>query len=297
MRTLVVVAAAVSLFKYSAPESVARRSPADSIIVSTEWLAAHLSDPSTVVIDVDREANAYRDGHIPGARFLDYMSVVTSHDGLSTELPATSDLRERFERLGVSNQSHVVLYGVPLAVSRAFLALEYLGSNNVSVLNGGLAKWRAEKRPLTREEPRVVAGKFEPHVRPEIIADADWVRSRVGKTGIALIDTRTDGEYVGSGDRHGMPSAGHVQGARQLQWQELFHEPNDLLFRDRDELARLYATRAQPKDTVVTYCFVGYRASMTYLVARYLGYQAKLYDGSYEDWSRRQLPTIPGSAP
>jgi thiosulfate/3-mercaptopyruvate sulfurtransferase len=225
------------------------------------------------------------------------MTVIASHDGLSTELPATNDLRERFERLGVSNQSHVVLYGAPLMVSRAFLALEYLGSNNVSVLNGGLAKWRAEKRPLTREEPRVVAGKFEPRVRPEIIADADWVRSRIGKAGIALIDTRTDGEYVGSGDRHGMPSAGHVQGARQLQWQELFREPTDLLFRDRDELARLYASRAQPKDTVVTYCFVGYRASMTYLVARYLGYQAKLYDGSYEDWSRRQLPTVPGSAP
>jgi thiosulfate/3-mercaptopyruvate sulfurtransferase len=182
-------------------------------------------------------------------------------------------------------------------VSRAFLALEYLGSNNVSVLNGGLTKWRAEKRQLTRDEPRVVAGKFEPHVRPEIIADADWVRARIGKPGVALVDTRTDGEYVGSGDRHGMPSSGHVQGAHQLQWQELFREPNDLLFRDRDELARLYATRAQAKDTVVTYCFVGYRASMTYLVARYLGYQAKLYDGSYEDWSRRQLPTVPGAAP
>jgi thiosulfate/3-mercaptopyruvate sulfurtransferase len=94
-----------------------------------------------------------------------------------------------------------------------------------------------------------------------------------------------------------MPSSGHVQGAHQLQWEELFREPNDLLFRDHDELARLYATRAQPKDTVVTYCFVGYRASMTYLVARYLGYQAKLYDGSYQDWAKRQLPTIPGAAP
>ena len=55
--------------------------------------------------------------------------------------------------------------------------------------------------------------------------------------------------------------------------------------------------QAQAKDTVVTYCFVGYRASMTYLVARYLGYEAKLYDGSYEDWSKRQLPTVPGAAP
>jgi thiosulfate/3-mercaptopyruvate sulfurtransferase len=286
--------------RWGDPSASARgieRSPGDSIIVSTEWLAAHLSDASVIVLDVDRDPNAYRDGHIPGARYLDYMTVVASHDGLSTELPAAADLRERFERLGVSSASHVVLYGTPLMVSRAFLALEYLGSSNVSVLNGGMTKWRAEGRVVSREEPRIVAGRIEVHARPEIVADADWVRSRVGKPGIALVDTRTDGEFVGSGDRHGMPSTGHVQGARQLQWQELFREPNDLLFRDRDELARLYSARARAGDTVVTYCFVGYRASMTYLVARYLGYQAKLYDGSYEDWSRRQLPTVPGAAP
>lgn len=291
------IAAAVTLFGRSATPSIVEHSPSESIIVSTEWLAAHLSDPSVIVLDVDHESDAYREGHIPGARFVDYMTVIASRDGLSTELPAPSDLRQQFEKLGVSNASHVVLYGAPLMVSRAFLALEYLGSNTVSVLNGGMAKWRAEQRPITRDEPRVGPGKFEPHPRPEIIASADWVRARIGKPGVALIDTRTDGEYVGSGDRHGMPSSGHVQGAHQLQWQELFREPNDLLFRDRDELARLYAARAQPKDTVVTYCFVGYRASMTYLVARYLGYQAKLYDGSYEDWSKRQLPTVPGAAP
>lgn len=297
MRMLAVAAAVVTLFDRAATPSFAEHAPGDSIIVSTDWLAAHLSDASVVVLDVDHEATGYRDGHIPGARFLDYMTVVANRDGLSTELPTSTDLRERFERLGVSSASRVVLYGPPLMVSRAFLALEYLGSGNVSVLNGGLAKWRAEGRSVTRDEPRVVAGKIDVHDRPEIIADAEWVRSHLGKPAVALIDTRTDGEYVGSGDRHGMPSTGHLQGAHQLQWQELFREPGDLLFRDRDELARLYATRAHPGDTVVTYCFVGYRASMTYLVARYLGYQAKLYDGSYEDWSRRRLATVPGAAP
>jgi thiosulfate/3-mercaptopyruvate sulfurtransferase len=290
-------AAAAALVSSPASHRRAELAAGESIIVSTEWLAAHLSDPSVVVLAVDHEANGYRDAHIPGARFVDYMTVIASRDGLSTELPAASDLRERFEQLGISNATHVVLYGSPLMVSRTFLALEYLGSNNVSVLNGGLTKWRAEGRSITRDEPRVARGRFEPHVRPEIIADADWVSARVGKSGIAFIDTRTDGEYLGSGDRHGMPSTGHVQGAHQLQWQELFREPNDLLFQDRDELARLYAARAHAGDTVVTYCFVGYRASMTYLVARYLGYPARLYDGSYEDWARRRLPTVSGAAP
>ena len=296
MRLLVAVAA-IAFMDHGGIVSAARTSPDDSIIVSTDWLAAHLSDPGVVVLDVDHEANAYHDGHISGAGFVDYMSVIAKRDGLSTELPAANDLRELFEHAGVSNASHVVLYGPPLMVSRAFVALEYMGLANVSVLNGGLTKWRSEGRAVSRDDPKVVVGKIELHVRPGIVVDADWVRARIGKPRVAFVDTRTDGEYVGSGDRHGMPSEGHVKGAHQLQWQELFREPNDLLFRDRDELARIYGSRAQPGDTVVTYCFVGYRASMTYLVARYLGYQAKLYDGSYEDWSRRQYPLVSGAKP
>jgi thiosulfate/3-mercaptopyruvate sulfurtransferase len=269
----------------------------DSVIVTTEWLAAHLSDPSVIVLDVEHESDDYHAGHVSGARFLSFMDVVTKRDGLSTELPDAPELRTRLEQLGVSDHSHVVLYGSALMVSRAFLALEYMGLRDVSVLDGGLSKWRSEGRPVTRDEPQVVAGKLTTRLHPEIVVDADWVRAHAGKTGVALIDTRTDGEYLGSGDRHGMPSEGHVQGARQLQWQEVFRDPNSLLFRDRDELARLYAARTHPGDTVVTYCFVGLRASMTYLVARSLGYTAKLYDGSYEDWSRRKLPLVPGAAP
>lgn len=269
----------------------------DSILVTTEWLAGHLSDPRVVVLDVEHEADAYHAAHLPGARFLAYMDAVAKRDGLSTELPDAPELRMRLERLGISNDSHVVLYGGALMVSRAFVALEYMGLTNVSVLDGGFTKWSAEGRRVTRDEPQVVAGTLTTRLRPEIIADADWVRAHTGKRAVSFIDTRTDGEYLGSGERHGMPSAGHVQGARQLQWEQLFRDPNGLLFRDRDELASLYSARVQAGDTVVTYCYVGYRASMTYLVARSLGYTAKLYDGSYEDWARRKLPLVSGAAP
>jgi thiosulfate/3-mercaptopyruvate sulfurtransferase len=269
----------------------------DSILVTTEWLAGHWSDPRVVVLDVEHEADAYRAAHVPGARFLEYMDVVVNRDGLSTELPDASELRRRLEPLGISNDSHVVLYGAALMVSRAFVALEYMGLTDVSVLDGGLTKWRSEGRRVTRDEPQVVAGKLTTRLRPEIIADAGWVRAHMDKRGVTFIDTRTDGEYLGSGERHGVRSAGHVQGARQLQWEQLFRDPNSLLFRDRDELAGLYSARARAGDTVVTYCYVGSRASMTYLVARSLGYAAKLYDGSYEDWSRRKLPLVAGAAP
>jgi len=269
----------------------------DSVIVSTEWLASHLADPALIVLAVDQKDSAYKAGHIAGARYLAFSDVIAQRNGLAQELPSVADLRAVLERLGVSTSSRVVVYGFPLIASRAFLALEYVGLN-VSMLDGGLAKWTREGHPVTSELLRVSAGHLEPHVRTNVV-DADWVRARLGEghRGVALIDTRTDSEYEGTGERHMMPSDGHLSGARRLPWEELFATPNEGLFRHRAELAKLYADRTQPGDTVVTYCYVGYRASMTYLVARYLGYTARLYDGSYQDWSQRHLPLVAGKSP
>ena len=93
-----------------------------------------------------------------------------------------------------------------------------------------------------------------------------------------------------------MPSAGHIEGAHQLEWQSLFKDADGGL-KDPADLQRLYADRVRSGDTVVTYCWIGYRASATYFVARYLGYPAKLYDGSYQDWLARKLPVRAGAAP
>ncbi len=158
-------------------------SPADSIIVSTNWLAQHLADPATVVLQVDHDEAAYREAHIPGARYLPYMSVITSRDGLSTEVPDVAAVQALFESLGVSTGSHVVLYGPSVMVSRAFVALDYIGKSNVSVLNGGLKKWRDEGRAVSREVPRVGRGHLEAVAHPERIVTADWVRSRMGRPG------------------------------------------------------------------------------------------------------------------
>jgi thiosulfate/3-mercaptopyruvate sulfurtransferase len=270
----------------------------DSLVVSTAWLAQHLHDPKLVLLHVDRADSAYKSGHIPGARFLSYASVIANRDSVRTELPDPAVLRELFESLGISTDSRIVLYGAGPAVSRAFFTLDYVSKAGVSMLDGGLAKWRAEGKTVTRDEPAAPArGRLEVKARPEIVATAAWVQSHTRRPGTSFIDTRTDPEYVGTGEYSGLPNTGHIAGARQLQWQELFKDANSLLFRDRGELADMYNARTQRGDTVVTYCMVGYRASMTYFVARYLGLPAKLYDGSYEDWLRRGLPLVTGPAP
>ena len=273
----------------------------DDFVVTPAWLAAHLKDPSVVVLAVVyREMgddNAYADAHIPGARAIDGAQFGTKRDGLDLELPAAEELRTRFEALGISDSTRVVVYASnPPAATRLLFTLDYLGHTKFSLLDGGIKRWVAERRPVTREIPRVDRGHLTARPQPGVVATADWIQAHAGGRGVSLIDTRSDGEYLGSGERHGMPSAGHLEGAHQLEWQSLFKNVDGEL-KDKADLQRLYADRVRSGDTVVTYCWIGYRGSATYFVARYLGYPAKLYDGSYQDWLERKLPVRAGSAP
>ncbi len=280
------------------PRADARPSAAaDSFVVSTDWVAAHLADPSVVVVEVVNEPGA-RGPHIPGSRALFYRLMTVSRDGLSTELPAADSLKALFEGLGISSDTRVVVYAheAPMA-TRMLMTLDYLGHRRFSYLDGGLPKWMAEKHPLTGEESVATRGAMTITPRTDLVATADWLAPRVGKPGLSLIDTRTTGEYNGTGNRSGMPSAGHLDGARQLEWEELFMEGNGLLFKDRAALQKLFADRISGDATVVTYCWVGYRASATFFAARLLGLNAKFYDGSYQDWQARKLPTKAGGTP
>ncbi len=290
------VAACIGLLVLAVAASAQRSD--DSVIVTASWLAQHVNDPTVVVLDVEHDPSIFAAGHIPGARLVWYNDLGVERDGNHLELPTVEQLRALFEQAGVSNGRRVVVYSsvAPMG-SRAFFTLDYLGGVKASFLDGGLAAWKRANRPVSQAEPASRRGHYTPKPRPDAVVDAAWVEAHVGKPGVALIDTRTDGEYLGSGERHGMPSNGHVAGARQLQWEQLFANADEGTLLPRNELAALYNERTARGDTVVTYCYIGYRASMTYMVARALGYPTKLYDGSYEDWSRRKLPLVAGKSP
>jgi thiosulfate/3-mercaptopyruvate sulfurtransferase len=267
-------------------------------IVSAAWLTQHASERNVVVLAVLHSEEEFERGHIPGARFIAYGDITTTRNGLMTELPDAARLRQIFVGAGVTDDTRVIVYSdMPLMASRAFFSLEFLGQRHAAILDGGLKTWQAQGGRLVRDAPVIRQGKLTTHERPELIADAAWIRSHLKSPHVALVDTRSDVEYRGAGERHGMPSLGHIPGARQLQWQELFEDPDEGVFRDAEQLANIFRARAARGDTVVTYCYVGYRASMTYLVARALGYEAKLYDGSYQDWARRSLPLTTGDRP
>lgn len=125
------------------------------------------------------------------------------------------------------------------------------------------------------------------------LASAQSIQQQVAAKGIALVDVRPDPEFLGTDGGIGGHAAGHIAGAKQLTWNALVHDDGRFLPREQLQ-AKLAAAGASAGKPVVAYCMVGMRASVVYFVARHLGYDAKLYDGSIVDWTMKRLPVVTG---
>jgi thiosulfate/3-mercaptopyruvate sulfurtransferase len=256
------------------------------MLVSTEWLAGHASDQSLVVLHVARERADYDAGHIPGACFVPWSELAVTRDGIANELPPVESLQRLFARCGVSDDSRIVLYGdrLVLSATRAWFTLDYLGlGGRAALLDGGLEKWRAEQRPVSKEEPAARQGRFTPHIRPDALVgieqmrDLAWVAANVPSPDPLILDVRPPAEF----------RAGHIPGAVNFYWPQTLTSKEMPTLRPLAELQQMYqAIGVAPGRTLVTYCNSGVQASQTYFVLKLLGYDVRLYDGSFSEWSQ-----------
>ncbi len=282
-----------------APTLPAQEAP--SVLVSVEWLAEHLEDSTIVLLHVGMPSAQASDEFLPGARFLNYQEIVQVRDSLIVEMPPIDELIEPFERAGVSNQTLVVLYGSPAHLAaRAYVPLDYLGHGaRTAVLDGGLEAWKAAEGRVESAPSFGERGLFTPAVREDVLVSAEWIEERLDDPGIALIDSRPAGEYNGRVPTRIIGRAGHIPGANHLYWEDLLVAPENPVLRDLEDVQlQFLRAGADYGMTVVNYCWVGMRASYTYLVAKHLGYDARLYDGSWNEWSRNDsLPAVTGLFP
>jgi len=255
------------------------------VLVSTGWLAEHLDDENVVILQVAMAHSGAPEAFIPGARLIDYHGVEREVDGLSVELPPVEALVDLFRRAGVADESHVILYGTNPAhlAARVFMTLEYLGHRGkTSVLDGGLERWQQEGRPTVREAGEGPRGTFTARVRGDVLISADEIAERLDDPLFTLIDARPADQYA----------SGFIPGAYNLFWEELLVSEEEPRLQDRVAAeARFREAGARRDGVVVNYCQIGMRASYTYLITRHLGYDARFYDGSWNEWSRRsELP-------
>ena len=261
------------------------------MIVSTDWLAKHLNDNDLVLLQVGDKKEYDAAPHIKGAQYISTGDISTPRgSGLLLELLPVDQLKSVFEKYGITDKSRIIIYFSKdwvTPTARVYFTLDYLGlGDRTSILDGGLPAWISEKRQVTAEMSNTEPGNFTPHPNPQLVVDAAWVSSNLNKPGIAILDARDAKFYTGE-SAVSFPRAGHIPSAKSIPYSTLVEDSTNK-FKSPAALRALFNTAGvKPQDSVATYCHIGQQASLLYFVARYLGYDAHLYDGSFQDWSNR----------
>ena len=232
----------------------------ESLFVSTKWLADHMNDANLVVLAVGDKAD-YDAGHIVGSQFIDYRTVgAKGETGLTLELPPMAQLAELFSKLGVSNDSRVVVYRLKdwlTQSARVVMTLDAMGLGaNAALLDGSLATWKAEGRATSQEAPVVKAGKLTPCPQSDVVADLDFVKANLHQAGVRILDARDPKVYSGETARAGMVS-GHIQGAGNVYYNGLLDAQTGKLKPVEELQAQFRDAGVKPGDRVVAYCFIG----------------------------------------
>jgi thiosulfate/3-mercaptopyruvate sulfurtransferase len=277
------------------PDALHTRS---EMLVNTAWLSDHLHDPNLIIVCVAANDDFCTAGHIPGARLLRLHDIAVTRNGIPNELPSLPDLQAVFERIGLSNGSRIVLYGERsgLFAARGYFTLDYLGlGDRAALLDGGFEKWKAEHRAQSTDLLKITPSRLELHPNPAVLLDAaavlDLTRATSGSPRALLVDARPPDEYSGAKFSEDVSQSGHIPGAVGLYWMDTLDSHENPVLRPIDELRAMY-TRigAAPERDIVNYCRTGMQSSFDYFVAKYLGYKASMYDGSFFEWSRKDLP-------
>jgi thiosulfate/3-mercaptopyruvate sulfurtransferase len=273
--------------------------PRDELLVTSAWLAQHAADKDLVILHVGTP-DGYNAKHIPGAHLVGPNGLtVKSPEGLVTELPPPDELRAQLQALGVSDRSRVIVYSENDGIARAtriMLTLDAAGlGNRSSLLDGGLKGWEADGHAVNAEAPAATTVVLSPLRMQSRIVTADYVQSHLKTPGTTVIDARAPEFY--NGEKPGIEGAvpGHVPGAHNLPFTSI--SGPDGKVKSPEELKALFtAAGVKTGDHVIAYCHIGIQATAVVFAARTLGIDAQLYDGSFQDWSKRGLPVEMGAA-
>jgi len=274
-----------------AAASSASTNPSDKpgLLVTTEWLAEHLNDKNLVLLHAHWTNGSYKRSHIPGARFLWLNALAKDTPEQNTVLPSTAEARAVLKDLGITDKSRIIVYfeGQNMTMAtRMVLTFSYLGlGNRVALLDGGFDAWKDERRSVSKEIPKVKPGTFVPILHPEVVNDAEWVRTHLSDPTVTVNDARARRFYDGAA---GTPP-GHLPHAVSIPFSSVADSTNRML--SPDSLRAVFERAGvKPGSHLVTYCHVGQQATLVYLAARLIGYDVSVYDGSFQDWSDRELP-------
>jgi len=264
------------------------------VLVSTDWVAEHLNDPSMRIVESNEDTLLYSSGHLPGAVHVDWTSDL--NDQVRRDYVGREAFNALMSRIGATKDTTVVFYGDRNNwwACYAFWVFQLFGHDKAKVMDGGRLKWEKEGRPLTRDVPSYPATQYSAPERKdgEIRAFRDEVLKHVQAKG-QLVDVRSPEEYAGTRlhmpdyPNEGAMRGGHIPGAKSVPWSKGVN-PDDGTFKPAGELKQLYveANSLSPGKETIAYCRIGERSSHTWFALKYLlGFQnVRNYDGSWTEW-------------
>ena len=272
-------------------------------LVSTAWLAERLREPQLRVVDVRwyldpsrRGRDAYEAGHIPGAVFLDIEADLSAPGGGRGRppgrhpWPSEQQVARVMGAAGIGAATRVVAYDdqAGATAARLWYVLRAHGHENVAVLDGGLAKWIAEGRPLARERPVLTPAVFDAKLRPAwVVSKSEMV---VRPPHALVLDARAGERYRGETEPIDL-RAGHIPGARSAPFAGNLTAGNTPVFRPPHELRERYAALGAERTEPIVYCGSGVTACHDLLALHVAGLRGRLYAGSWSEWSAD--PTLP----
>lgn len=260
---------------------------ADEPFVTTEWLQANLS--KVTVLDV-RKVEEYNDGHIPGAINVFYGVWGIKKGVLMNELPSDDDLRDIISSAGIEPTTKVVVVSknetMPFRTdaTRVAWTLRYAGVENAAVLSGGIEKWVAEKKALSKDAVKPKAKAYKGKFNKQYIANKAYVMGALGKA--VLGDVRPPEFFKGEKKLEFVPATGRIKGAVNLPPGLLFNADNTYKNKAEIEAVAKPVVGADLNKEIILYCDTG-KVCTTWWLALHdlLGYKnVKVYDGSSMEW-------------
>jgi thiosulfate/3-mercaptopyruvate sulfurtransferase len=261
------------------------------VLVSTDWVTEHTSDPKVRLVEVDVDTSAYEKGHIENAVGWNWQSQL--QDNVRRDLLGQRQIEELASISGISNDTTVVLYGDNnnWFAAYALWQFKYFGHKDVRLMNGGRKKWELEKRPFTTVVPSFPRTSYRAHPPDESVrARRELIFDTLDKKNRHLVDVRSVDEFTGKviappGMSETAQRGGHIPGAANIPWSKAANE--DGTFKSFDELVKLYEGQGvRPDRETIAYCRIGERSSHTWFVLKYLlGFdKVRNYDGSWTEW-------------
>jgi len=262
----------------------------ETLLTTVAELQRKLGASDLCIIDV-RPAEDYANGHIPGATHFDLFGLSLIDTSEAPLKAFMFMIHHVLELRGVDENKQVVFYEANsgMRAARGVWFLEYYGHPNVKMLDGGFDAWKAAGAPVTTVATSPKAATFNSVESREVLATAEDVLRSLNKKEIAILDTRSRGEFLGTHVR--AARGGAIPGAIHIEWTD--NIAADGKFKPNAELQAMYEKAGiTPDKEVVSYCQGGYRAAHSYVALRLLGFpRVRNYIGSWKEWGdRTDLP-------